>query len=255
MSTPTTNMALGKGVDTDNAKTYLETTLGAALDTLDAHDHSTNAKGLPVQRGVNLVVASGGLQVTLGNVGVGVPASASVGVLSSGTLTTATSQYGVQSNPTGNSSATTELAGFLSNPATAAAAFTATTVVGFHALTPSKGVGSSITNAAGLLVDAFSVGGTENIGVKIGQPTGGAAGNNLAILARGDSLVGNTTNAQLGTTATAGFLFIDSCGGAPTGVPAGYGNGQSAGGVPMIYDTTNNKIWFYAGAWRGVVVA
>src|SRR5216683_1472594 len=50
MSTPTTNMAMGKGVDTDNARTYIETTLGAALDTLDGHDHSVTAKGLPPTR-------------------------------------------------------------------------------------------------------------------------------------------------------------------------------------------------------------
>ncbi|MCR4339665.1 MAG: hypothetical protein NUW01_07240 [Gemmatimonadaceae bacterium] len=35
MSTATTNLALGKGVGSDNAGTYLKTTLAAALDTID----------------------------------------------------------------------------------------------------------------------------------------------------------------------------------------------------------------------------
>lgn len=50
MSIATPNMGLTKAVDADNARTYLETDLGASLDTLDAHDHATNAHGLPVQR-------------------------------------------------------------------------------------------------------------------------------------------------------------------------------------------------------------
>src|SRR5947207_1674035 len=60
MSTPTTNMALLKAVDGDNSKTYLETSLGGSLDTIDAHDHSTTAKGLPVQR-LTLSQANGDL--------------------------------------------------------------------------------------------------------------------------------------------------------------------------------------------------
>jgi hypothetical protein len=43
-------MGLAKAGDGDNAKTYLATNLGASLDTLDTHDHSTNAKGLAVGR-------------------------------------------------------------------------------------------------------------------------------------------------------------------------------------------------------------
>jgi len=51
MSTNTTNAAYGKAVDGDNAKTYLETTLGAALDKIDAHDHSGTTKNLAVPYG------------------------------------------------------------------------------------------------------------------------------------------------------------------------------------------------------------
>lgn len=69
MSTNTTNMAMGKAVDGDNAKTYLETTLGAALDKIDAHDHSGTTKGLTTLTGLtSVVIASGGLTVTAGGI-------------------------------------------------------------------------------------------------------------------------------------------------------------------------------------------
>ncbi len=51
--------------------------------------------------------------------------------------------------------------------------------------------------------------------------------------------------AALATSATDGFLYIDSCAGTPTGVPTAY-----TGRVPIIYDTTNNKLAVYNGAWK-----
>lgn len=55
----------------------------------------------------------------------------------------------------------------------------------------------------------------------------------------------------IGTSATDGFLYLETCAGAPTGTPTSY-----TGRVPAVFDTTNNKIWFYTGgAWKGVVVA
>src|SRR5256885_1083639 len=50
-------MSLGKAQDADNARTYLTTTLGAALDTLDAHTHE-NGKGNPVKRVQNGMLAA-----------------------------------------------------------------------------------------------------------------------------------------------------------------------------------------------------
>jgi hypothetical protein len=59
-----------------------------------------------------------------------------------------------------------------------------------------------------------------------------------------------STGAALTTTAIVGFPIIPSCAGTPTGVPTNAGTGK----VPMIYDTTANKVWFYNGSWRGIVV-
>jgi hypothetical protein len=56
------------------------------------------------------------------------------------------------------------------------------------------------------------------------------------------------------TTDTNGFQYIAKVAGAPTGVPANLA-GNYANAVPMRYDTTNNKLWIYNGAWRGVVLA
>lgn len=60
MSTPTANMALLKAVDGDQAKTYLETDLASSLTTLDTHDHSATAKGLPVVLRATTAVVGGG---------------------------------------------------------------------------------------------------------------------------------------------------------------------------------------------------
>ena len=55
----------------------------------------------------------------------------------------------------------------------------------------------------------------------------------------------------LATTATEGFLFIQSCAGPPTGTPASIPTGQ----VAVVYDSTNDEIYFYNGSWRSVAVA
>ena len=55
-----------------------------------------------------------------------------------------------------------------------------------------------------------------------------------------------TGNAALATNATDGFLYVAGCAGTPTGTPTAY-----TGRVPIVIDTTNNKLYFYSGgAWR-----
>ena len=48
----------------------------------------------------------------------------------------------------------------------------------------------------------------------------------------------------LATTATDGFFHLNTCAGAPTGVPASIPTGQ----VPMVFDTTNSRLYIYHGA-------
>jgi hypothetical protein len=48
------------------------------------------------------------------------------------------------------------------------------------------------------------------------------------------------------TGATTGHFSIPTSAGAPTGVPSGL----AAGTVAIQYDTTNNKLYVYNGAWK-----
>jgi hypothetical protein len=50
----------------------------------------------------------------------------------------------------------------------------------------------------------------------------------------------------IATTATDGFFYVPTCAGTPTGTPTTY-----AGRIPIVIDSTNNKLYFYSGgAWR-----
>lgn len=63
---------------------------------------------------------------------------------------------------------------------------------------------------------------------------------------RGNVISGN--QAALATTATDGFLYIPTCAGTPTGTPT-----SITGKVPMVADTTNNKLYIYVGgAWTAM---
>ena len=57
-------------------------------------------------------------------------------------------------------------------------------------------------------------------------------------------------SAALATNATDGFLYIPTTTGTPSGTPRAY-----TGRVAMHYDTANNKLWIYNGAWRSVALA
>jgi len=57
-------------------------------------------------------------------------------------------------------------------------------------------------------------------------------------------------SAAIATTATNGFIYIPTCAGTPTGVPTTY-----TGRVPLVYDSTNNKLYIYNGAWKGATFA
>ena len=51
---------------------------------------------------------------------------------------------------------------------------------------------------------------------------------------------------SLATTATAGFVYVPSCAGTPTGAPTSYGSR-----VPIVVDRSNNRLYFYSNAaWR-----
>lgn len=55
--------------------------------------------------------------------------------------------------------------------------------------------------------------------------------------------------AGLATTATDGFIYMQSCAGTPTGVPTSYANR-----LPFIYNRTDNLFHVYNGGWKTVAL-
>jgi hypothetical protein len=98
---------------------------------------------------------------------------------------------------------------------------------------------SIITNAFQLYADAPTPGTNATI------TNNWAAGFNGDVLMLGSLVVGNTA---LAVSAVSGFLYSPSCSGTPTGVPV-----AKAGTVPTIYDTLNDRLYFYNGSWKSQV--
>lgn len=74
--------------------------------------------------------------------------------------------------------------------------------------------------------------------------TGGSAVNTLFIDYLGNVVSGPW--AAIATNATNGFLYVPSCAGTPTGAPTSF-----TGKIPLVVDSTNNKLYFYSGgSWR-----
>lgn len=70
-------------------------------------------------------------------------------------------------------------------------------------------------------------------------------GGTLALKADGNQSI-IAGGGSLATTATDGFLYIPTCAGTPTGVPT-----TKTGFIPLVIDSTNNKLYFYSGgSWR-----
>ena len=95
----------------------------------------------------------------------------------------------------------------------------------------------------------------------------GAAANDLTITATGGRVVFSYDqnsigfsitssgvvigSAALATNAANGFLYVDSCAGAPTGTPT-----TNTGRVPLVVDTTNSKLYLYiGGSWKSVTLS
>lgn len=109
------------------------------------------------------------------------------------------------------------------------------------------------TGAGNIQLRAYSVAGgnrTELI-ANLATQWGTGAGSIAHSVAM--DLAGNfALKAQSSATAdTNGYVYMPSVSGAPTGVPAVL-TGLYAGASPFSYDTTNNRLSIYNGAWRAV---
>lgn len=68
----------------------------------------------------------------------------------------------------------------------------------------------------------------------------------VAVTALGSTVL---SDAALSTSATDGFAYIPTCAGTPTGTPT-----TQTGTVATVYDTTNNKLYVYNGAWKSILL-
>ncbi len=185
MSTPTTNMAMGKAADGDNAKTYLETTLASALDKIDAHDHSGTTHGLN-----NF---TGGLQISAGNVGIGVAQATSALLALQGALSTA-GQYGILVTPTFAPSGATSMYGVNINASSVAQAASAKYGLYVDNQTGANGAnyGIYVVGASGATI---SFGAFINSGLVVGTGGNAAASGGAGYLSIGN---GSTNGATAG---------------------------------------------------------
>ena len=99
-----------------------------------------------------------------GYMGVGGAGTANIGVRIVSTALTGATQVGAYSTFTASSAATASVWGFLTAPATAATAFTATNMAGYSASDVTKGAGSTITNQHGVYISDQTQG-TNNYGI------------------------------------------------------------------------------------------
>jgi len=134
---------------------------------------------------------------------------------------------------------------------TAATAIQAGNDAGVDRLTlqvfPSTRSGSAAYPADGVIVQSTGANGLNLMAAHASGRLGlfsGGVGLRGQVTAGGDFVWGT---AALATTATAGFVWVPSCAGAPTGAPtAPYTNAAA-----VVCDTTNNRLYVLVGAtWR-----
>jgi hypothetical protein len=106
--------------------------------------------------------------------------------------------------------------------------------------------GSAGANGVRAKIEAIEVSGNGATDVVIYNTTlsSGTLSERIRAVYTGSLLLG--AQVALATNATAGFIYVPTCAGTPTGVPTAY-----TGLAAAVVDTTNHKLYFYSGgAWR-----
>lgn len=178
-------------------------------------------------------------------VGIGGAASAGYSVqisknVTGGSLGIATHSSGVIQNDV-----TSEARYFSSFAGTAAASFTVANLKHFTANQGTIGSGSSITNQFGFHADSSLTSATNNYGFYSNIASGTGRWNFYAAGTARNYFAGGLETVAGSTGMTSGFTHVPSAAGAPTGAPT-----NPSGNVPLYYDTTNNRLYVYNGAWK-----
>lgn len=133
---------------------------------------------------------------------------------------------------------------------TAATAFPAEAGMGFgvgYSMPSSNGTFRTVTEWRSVWADATN--GSEDGILRLAvRDNGGISVGDEQFEIHGNSNVISGRKVALATDATAGFLYLPTMPGAPTGVPEAF-----AGKAPVVIDSVNYALKFYAGgAWRSV---
>jgi hypothetical protein len=112
--------------------------------------------------------------------------------------------------------------------------------VGGGSLTIQPGIGTGTGTPSNLVLNGIvgTTTGTGTQAVSAGLTIAGCATGQVPSVVCG--------SAAIATNATDGFLYIPTCAGTPTGTPT-----AQTGRVPIVFDTTNNKLYIYDGSWLG----
>lgn len=155
-----------------------------------------------------------------GYMGVGGAGLSQVGLQVTRTTTGSVNQYGIQSNPTFDSGATTSGSAFDSYPQTSAASYTLTNLYGYRARSGAKGAGSTITNLHGIKIDNLTIG-TNNYGITSEVSSGANKWNLYASGTANNYMAGNLQFASgkgIDFSATASGILWNTGTGSPEGV-------------------------------------
>ena len=188
------NLANGtSNVSISAANGNVNTSVGGTANVLVVTATGANVAGtLNATGNVTLGAASTDVVRVNGYMGVGAVVTSTTGLVVSSSALTGATQQGVYSAITGTSTATTAVNAFTALPRTAAAAYTAASVVGYLAADAGKGAGSTITNQYGISV-ADQTQGTNNYGIRSSVSSGASKWNIYADGTANNYFAGNVS--------------------------------------------------------------